>query len=370
MGLSIGTYGLSFMGRGDMDSVAKGQVNVRGLKYAAFWLCVLISIVSAVYSVRYFKGAAANNKGLKYLSINQYNKGVESFKRALRWNPTFITSYYKLAHAYNQLGDTEKALETYYDLARYAPDYSEIHYNFGVVHASLADRKGRKLQAGNLSEEEQMRLREEIGDHKEAALEEFETASRMSNKPHIKYTVAMVYKQYGMLEKAFEIYKNMRNYKVKFFDESITEEDLKRIYQKSEIEAARLAMALGKYEYAEEAYRDIYSKYPGEEEYFRGLETIYNKYGKREKLYDLLKEALSYNPLDPVPRMHLARAYLEDGEFKKALEEALIAEKLASNKQAILPIIAEIYYQLGDEENFKKYKQYLPKILISDRHTS
>jgi putative inorganic carbon (HCO3(-)) transporter len=373
MGLSLGTYGLSF--RASAAPTGQRQPGVarnyrRILLQVALWVTIAASLASMIYGVRYFLGAAENNTGLKYMEYRQYQVAIEHFKRSLRWNPTFLTAYYKLAHAYNQTRQIDNAFKTYQDLARYAPDYSEIHYNLGVVHSSLADQDTRKLRAGNLTPQEKEKLQQEIEQHRSLALKEFETASAMSNKPNVKYTMAMMYKEYNMLEKAFELYKNMRQYTIKFEDEFLTFEDLARIYRESEVQAAQLALILGKFDYAEKAYRELYSKYPGNDEYLRALTTIYSKLNEREKLYKLLREAVSYNPLDPTARIQLTRAYLEDHKYQDALTEARIAQKVAPEQKDILRLLAEIYYRLGDQKNFEQYKQYLPKTLVSDRLTS
>lgn len=86
-------------------------------------------------------------------SLKYYNQAVEDFDKAIRWWPGFITSYYKQAHAYSMLGKQNKALEAYEALSKFAEDYSEIHYNYGIIYSALAGQsKSRKDRIQNLGQ--------------------------------------------------------------------------------------------------------------------------------------------------------------------------------------------------------------------------
>ena len=155
---------------------------------------VLMAFFSGVYGVRYFISAIYNNKGLteaskgeneisrfeyelsKQGTVNQKAKeyflsAIAEYKQSLRFNPTFITSYYKMAHAYNAIGDEESALKTYQELQKYSPDYSQVHYNLGNMHLALAQKTKDQTVAGKLGEE---------------ALRELKIAAHMSNEESVQ----------------------------------------------------------------------------------------------------------------------------------------------------------------------------------------
>jgi tetratricopeptide (TPR) repeat protein len=156
---------------------------------------VLLAFFSGMYGVRYFISAIYNNKGLTEASrgenemsrfenkmsmqgMNQeaqeyqrakgyYLSAIADYKQALRYNPTFLTSYYKMAYAYNAIGDEESALKTYQELQKYSPDYSQVHYNLAAVHSALAQKTKDRTIAGN---------------HWEEAIRELKIAAHMSSE--------------------------------------------------------------------------------------------------------------------------------------------------------------------------------------------
>jgi len=155
---------------------------------------ILLAFFSGMYGVRYFISAIYNNKGLmeagrgenemsrfeyelaKQGTMNQKAKeyflsAITDYKQALRYNPTFITSYYKMAHAYGSIGDEESALKTYQELQRYSPDYSQVHYNLGNMHLALAQKTKDRTVAGK---------------HWEEALRELKIAAHMSSEESIQ----------------------------------------------------------------------------------------------------------------------------------------------------------------------------------------
>jgi tetratricopeptide (TPR) repeat protein len=132
-------------------------------------VALLFEAISVPYGLTYFNAAKTNNDGLVELqefSNNcdamstspslQQNAGfisaarqsgmrtIEELSRALAWQRDFITSYYKLAHVYSRMATSlssgqesetwwRKAQATYDTLSTYAPDYSEIHINYGIL---------------------------------------------------------------------------------------------------------------------------------------------------------------------------------------------------------------------------------------------
>jgi tetratricopeptide (TPR) repeat protein len=138
-----------------------------------------------MYGVRYFIGAIYNNKGILEASMGEYEilknenqklrqhymSAIAEYKQSLRYNPTFITTYYKMAHAYNAIGDEESALKTYQELQRYSPDYSQAHFNLGIVHSALAQKTKDQTVAGK---------------HREESLREFKIAAHMSSEESIQ----------------------------------------------------------------------------------------------------------------------------------------------------------------------------------------
>jgi len=102
---------------------------------------------------------------LKKIAERNYQTAIAEYQTSIKYNPTFLSAYYKLAHAYNSIGDAENSLKTYRALQKYSPDYAEVHYNLGIVLSLLAEKAQDQTQAAK---------------HREEALREFKIAARMS----------------------------------------------------------------------------------------------------------------------------------------------------------------------------------------------
>jgi len=142
----------------------------KALKVSFLAFTLVFMAISVPYGWTYFLAAKTNNDGL--ITLDEFGKrcdamgsnpkllqdpafvhktrevGYESirlFNESLEWEPDFITGYYKLAHVYSRMAtlvttDTteserwwKKAKATYDTLAGYAPHYSEIHQNYGIL---------------------------------------------------------------------------------------------------------------------------------------------------------------------------------------------------------------------------------------------
>ena len=113
-------------------------------KAATVVAALLFLVRSTPQGYWYFMGAMANGKGLIYMDAADAYSGADkqvlldlsmkNFEKGLKMNPTFVTAYYKLGHVYNQVGNIDKAIETYEKLDSYFPHYSEIHLNLGIMY--------------------------------------------------------------------------------------------------------------------------------------------------------------------------------------------------------------------------------------------
>lgn len=66
-----------------------------------------------------------------------WSEAIDRLRESIRHDPIEYRSYYKLAYCYCETGDYGRALETYRDLQRYAPDFAQMHYNLGFVYSCL-----------------------------------------------------------------------------------------------------------------------------------------------------------------------------------------------------------------------------------------
>src|SRR6185436_1064877 len=79
-----------------------------------------------------------------YFEWGDNKKAIESFKRALQYQPGAVTIYNKIGLAYKQLGEDKKAIEAFNETIRLDPKNSPGYFNLGATHASR-DRKKEAL---------------------------------------------------------------------------------------------------------------------------------------------------------------------------------------------------------------------------------
>lgn len=283
------------------------------------------------YGVRYFAGAEANNNGLIYTQSNRPQEAIREFDRALAWNPTFITSYYKKAHAQNMLAKHEDSKASYEDLMRYAPDYSEVHYNFGVINRILSsDLQREALQIADAAERKKRvdRAYELI----EASREQFALAAKMCNKISVQYQYAQALRESAAVAKTPEdrlkltreaaaVYDRIRGLA---FTLATQEENQLETEEQQKEAAARMAPLLfeeiGDYARAADAYRALFRLVPGKTEYMGKAVEMFTKAGQMDEAKDTLERALTRSPLN--------------FEARNALAELLMAQKSPADLQA------------------------------------
>jgi len=119
-----------------------------------------LAIVLFGFGARYWKAASHHIQGVrastqgdvcasagdKDAAAAHYYQAIAEFGAAIQWWAGYVSSYYKMAYACAAVGQYDEALGAYETLATYAPDYSDIHRNIGIVCQSLAARTSDPAQ--------------------------------------------------------------------------------------------------------------------------------------------------------------------------------------------------------------------------------
>ncbi|MCX7046486.1 MAG: hypothetical protein NTX50_13505 [Candidatus Sumerlaeota bacterium] len=163
----------------------------RRLGITGMILSGLLALYLLFFGVCYFASAYYNNEGIiqiqyaSQMGVDQqpraaenYQAAIQSFKQAIDWWPGFITSYYKMAHAYSMLVQYSEAVKAYDELEKFAPGYSETWFNYGIVYGVLA-RNARDPKS--------------IADNLRLSLSYFERALKMEKKLNVQQSVAQAY---------------------------------------------------------------------------------------------------------------------------------------------------------------------------------
>lgn len=364
-------------------------------------LILPIVFVSARYGVYYFIGAKLHNTGLLYAGFGEkyqslieqaqaegnnsddtarkikayeqvsdeaYRLAIDNYKKSLGYNPSFITTYYKLAHAYNAIGDMGNALATYHDLQVFAPDYSQVHFNLGIINSAMSQRKKILAMRENGSSQpgentQRAMLLREAERLDEVALEEFKIAAKMSNMETEQDMYGKKLIQKGKYVEALKIYKFLNSKSPQNF------EYLQVL--------AKLSEKLNHYEDALKYNTRLFQTDPTNETYSSQIEMLYHTLNRPEDYEKFLLEFVSVNPLDPQPRVKLVELYERKKETEKIKKQLAILTRLPEiatrlahqpyQQQSQLFRLATISGNLKEQ---KTEKYFLQKCLQVDEASS
>jgi tetratricopeptide (TPR) repeat protein len=91
---------------------------------------------------------AFNNLGLTYTEINEEEKATEAFKTAIRLSPELAAAYNNLGFVFYRLGSYEEAIEMYNEAIGRSRDSSSAYTNLGNAYYRL-DRIEEAIEAWN-----------------------------------------------------------------------------------------------------------------------------------------------------------------------------------------------------------------------------
>lgn len=306
------------------------------------------------YGIRYFKGAKANNKGLVFLTYvpPRAKEAAALFTEATRQNPTFITSYYKWAHAENVMGNHEGSLKLYQELSKYAPHYSEIHYNLGVIYRLMADKK-RQASAKTNDAATKKTLKEEMWEFLDASENEYATAAKMSKKVSVQFAYAegLAYnatyagdpeKVTALRKKAAHVYDQIPDLKLTLATQEEGQLDKEKDLQ---YRAARKAPdffeSVKAWKEAAQACMRVYHEEPGNNAVLKRAVENFKRANDIEGARQALESALTRNTLNFEARNMLAGLMVtqkdDPGARAEALKQSRILQTLSQKFEAQIP---------------------------------
>lgn len=328
------------------------------------WTCYALAACAVAllchhvpYGIRYFKASVENNTGLLYLNSSEpelLREGAVHFEKAAELNPTFVTSYYRLASLYHSLSRIEeanreawlkKSEDTYKKLSKLAPDYSEIHYNFGILYGDMAEIASAKAQATSDTSQKQVYLLEERN-YLSRAAEEHAAAARQSNKLATQMAAAAAYEALadakqaeaqaallsvrdaleeqidGLLQRAEAIYSKILTYDPKRSDvvAPYPEGDPGLLYTR--LNLGLLLERRGKIRESVEVLREFLQSSPGDVAATEALARILQQSKDEPLTESILDEMVNANPLDVEYRLRRMQFYQEHQRNDDALREA------------------------------------------------
>ena len=379
------------------------------------WRC----IVPGAQFYYYWKSAKENAAGLSAMNSASYEgitpeqeltslaTAMAEFKMAIKDNPTFATSYYKLGHIYNRIGVltndpvySQLAIDTYEDLDDVNANYSEVHLNLGIMYAQKAgsvtesknllqqDLAALQAQIPSATGETLDRLQSEYGEKKEAlktlegsedkvrfrlmqkAFDEMTMAAHQSLKSNTQYLAgsigrepAQMYEQQGDTEKANQIKEKAKKYFRSIIEYTPTLEALqaahKQDYQKAQKSLLTLAEETNNMDEMIAVLKQMVHDNPDSDLMLRALLQSYDRAGKAKEKLAYLENAVHADPTDARLREELAAAYKAAGEKKKYINELRRVEVLKPQDPALLK---ELYHAFTEQNDAAHASQYADKL--------
>lgn len=264
------------------------------------------------YSVGMSAAEISRNQVLR----DEFLKAGEFFRASLDLDPTRPTTYYKLGYVYNRTNDPLRALKAYHDLQKYSPDYSEIHYNLGVLHQALAMTAARS--------DDKTESAKAIP-YLEEALNEFRRAAELSKRLYVHKQYAstlllcaeMLGKEDGkpFARLAGDVLTEMTKFRLPTEKAERTREEAARL------EALRNApeayMLSEDFALALDAYEQLLAEQPSDTGGFVGAYYAARFSDQPERAKQLVDRALALNPLNG--KFHLLEL---DRRFQDAPKDA------------------------------------------------
>ncbi len=240
--------------------------------------------------------AAASDRDLRAMATDKYRRAAQSFSDSLQNDPTRATTYYKLGYTLNRMGDVDGALKAYRSLQLYSPDYSEIHYNVGLLCQSAAMER-----AASKDRDEQLRAI----DYLEESVVEFRRAARLSRRLYVHRQYAKTLLQWARIldgeegralaREAAEAYAAMAKFRLPTDRDDRPREELARM---DAMEQAPVAFKLaGDSKAALAAYEVLIAEQPGNTRAFASAIRTALECGEAGRAKELIDRALLLNPL-------------------------------------------------------------------------
>jgi Tfp pilus assembly protein PilF len=160
------------------------------------------------------------NKGVSYQQQKEFNRAIDSYRKALTFDPDHVQAHINLATAYLQIGRFKEAEQELIYVYALKPKDCQILFNFGLLLYQTGEYTSAETKLKKLLELDPFHLEanlllasvyEETGDIKQA-LEFCMKASEISSTdPRILYRLGRVWDMAGETAKAIKYYRLFLN---------------------------------------------------------------------------------------------------------------------------------------------------------------
>lgn len=308
----------------------------------------------------YAKGYGYSTLGFYYVRSGDRERGLEFNEMAMRADPKNPRYWYNVATIYYQDKRFDEAVELYKKVIDHDPERLEARNNLGVVYADmgrndLAEQEFSSIlksdstylqcyeplsyiyfQTGKLDECRRLyRKASELGHDMTPFLKEMTWVHRegadiersiyildmvledVQTDPDLYFNAAKLYRTRGDHGPALD-----------YFDRALRLDPNSRDFN---IEYALGLFFAGRREKALNHLLHLYALDNGDIRVINNIGVIYSEGGEHGKAVTFFERAVDAHPGNASLRVNLARTYLELGDYRKAWEQVIAAEKLGTS---------------------------------------
>ncbi len=327
-GLSMGLTMLDIPEDVQPPSMRKLKL-ARRFKYAAYAFALLFLVRAVPQGFNYWTAAKLNSLGIRAMDLANYpglpegeqlrylKEARQVLEGAIKANPSFATSYYKLAHVQHSLGDSDAAIKTYEMLNKVFPYYSELNWNLGTMYFSKAV------------------YAEDPETQRDAMIKSWENmriAARQSRKPGVQYRIveyglplAKIYDREGETSKALAIREEMKDCLWHFitYEPKLPELklDKKENYTRGEQRLVQLCNETSDTQGLIKILQRMYNEHPENSLILNQILLVYKDDNDTSGMLAFMKDAVDNAPIDPKLRETYAFILKEAGDEAGAAAE-------------------------------------------------
>ncbi|MCI0625456.1 MAG: tetratricopeptide repeat protein [Acidobacteria bacterium] len=229
---------------------------------------------------------------MKYTNLGQSEKAADSYLKAIESRADYFEAHYNLGVTYGALGMYQKAIDSYKRAIRINPDFEEAYRNLGVASGQL----GRWQDAVEFCKKA-LKIKPDDGE--------------------VYTTLGLACSMLGISSEAMEAYKQSIK---------INPNDGDAYYS-----LGNFYLKLERYDEAVEAYRQATRAKPHDAEAYLNLGITYTSLKRYQEAIEALRHSVGINPAIHEARYTLGLVYLTIGDSVSARHEYVTLRALDQN---------------------------------------
>lgn len=370
------------------------------------WTAATMAAVGAILicftvptGVNYFRGAQQYAEGLQYMEWAQrqyesaqgdpapltahFDEAARFFESALKLDPANSSAYYKVGSVYTSLyqlnadisqnlqqqgnpdsaehhyqlaiANLNKAKEKYEKLMTIDPDYSEIHYNMGIVYEAYADYLRAAVSQPGVPPTEKAGSEKLAAEYEQKAVKHLTRIGQLSAKPEVYKLRGRYLIKLKQMEQARDIFRDGS----KAYPDN---NELAVYYFQTAYKVADYAGACA-------ALYRLWEKAPADEQVLDQLYALASEHKQVDYLEKIAQRLEAINPIHPrlyEAQMALARQREQKSDVVSALRRYI---QCGGQDLELYQIGAEAAQHLGRPEEAREIYQLILKVDRDGRTT-